>query len=239
MICKTIRAICGVVGIVVLAVMLGYIGQPGGAVARSYRRDNGCALAGYPQYTYRDVDLPPTAPLYTVTAAQARTLRDGYLIFAFPHCPYCRNLLPVLAEIAQAEKIPVAYCQIDRYRDVYTYDAQTAAPLLTQPAGEGYADLLGWLGEYLPEYALYDPDKNVIPVGEKRIGAPTIFRIENGEPVSRWKLSDAGAAEDYPPNKYDAWDAATRKMVEDSLRNYLLPAIGDGESRSDLPCPRP
>ena len=77
------------------------------------------------------------------------------------------------------------YCQVDLYRDIYTYNSDTAAPVQTKPAGEGYTELLTWLDDYLAEYTVSDPEKNEIDVGEKRIGAPTIIKVEDGKPVSK------------------------------------------------------
>ena len=87
---------------------------------------------------------------------------------------------------------------------------------------EGYAELLTWLDGYLAEYTVTDQNKNSIDVGEKRIGAPTIIKVVEGKPVSKWQLSDAAIfAAGYPENKYAAWDDATQQGVAASLRDYL------------------
>ena len=117
------------------------------------------------------------------------------------------------------------YCQIDLYRDIYAYSVDAAAPVQTRPAGEGYAELLTWLDGYLAEYTVTDQNKNSIDVGEKRIGAPTIIKVVEGKPVSKWQLSDAAIfAAGYPKNKYAAWNDATQQGVAASLRDYL--AVG-------------
>ena len=114
------------------------------------------------------------------------------------------------------------YCQVDLYRDIYTYNSDTAAPVQTRPAGEGYTELLTWLDDYLAEYTVSDPEKNEIDVGEKRIGAPTIIKVEDGKPVSKWQLSDASIfVGGYPENKYAVWDNSIQEVVADSLREYL------------------
>lgn len=95
----------------------------------------------------------------------------------------------------------------------------------TRQAGEGYTELLTWLDDYLAEYTVSDSEKNKIDVGEKRIGAPTVIKVEDGRPVSKWQLSDAEIfTEGFPENKYDAWDDATQEGVADSLREYLATA---------------
>ena len=78
------------------------------------------------------------------------------------------------------------------------------------------------LDDYLAEYTVTDQNKNSIDVGEKRIGAPTIIKVVEGKPVSKWQLSDAAIfAAGYPENKYAAWDDATQQGVAASLRDYL------------------
>ena len=208
-----------------MAVLLLLGSSPGAIVARSYRAYNGRAVPGYTEYTYRDVNLSFSVPLSPVTAVEARAKKDGYILFAYPRCPYCRNLLPVLAAVATSEGVTMDYCQIDLYRDIYAYSVDAAAPVQTRPAGEGYAELLTWLDGYLAEYTVTDQNKNSIDVGEKRIGAPTIIKVVEGKPVSKWQLSDAAIfAAGYPKNKYAAWDDATQQGVAASLRDYL--AVG-------------
>ena len=205
-----------------MAVLLLLGSSPGAIVARSYRAYNGRAVPGYTEYTYRDVNLSFSVPLSPVTAVEARAKKDGYILVAYPRCPYCRNLLPVLAAVATSEGVTMDYCQVDLYRDIYTYNSDTAAPVQTRPAGEGYTELLTWLDDYLAEYTVSDPEKNEIDVGEKRIGAPTIIKVEDGKPVSKWQLSDASIfVGGYPENKYAVWDNSIQEGVADSLREYL------------------
>lgn len=208
-----------------MAVLLLLGSSPGAIIARSYQAYNGCPVPGSPEYIYQDVNLPFSVPLSPVTAVEARAKKDGYILFGYPRCPYCRNLLPVLAAVAESEGVRMDYCQIDLYRDIYAYSVDAAAPVQTRTAGEGYAELLTWLDDYLAEYTVTDQNKNSIDVGEKRIGAPTIIKVVEGKPVSKWQLSDAAIfAAGYPKNKYAAWDDATQQGVAASLRDYL--AVG-------------
>ena len=91
---------------------------------------------------------------------------------------------------------------------------------MTVEAGEGYTELLSWLDKYLADYTVTDEAKNKIAVGEKRIGAPTIIRVKNGEPVAKWQLDSVEDIE-YPDNKYDSWDTAIKEKVEESLYAFF------------------
>ena len=188
-----------------MAVLLLLGSSPGAVIARSYQAYNGCPVPSSPEYTYQNVNLPFSVPLSPVTAVEARAKKDGYFLFGYPRCAYCRNLLPVVATVAESEGVRMDYCQIDLYRDIYAYSVDAAAPVQTRPAGEGYAELLTWLDGYL--------------------AAPTIIKVVEGKPVSKWQLSDAAIfAAGYPKNKYAAWDDATQQGVAASLRDYL--AVG-------------
>lgn len=217
---RVVSGLAYVAGMLGLAALILFYGSPGATVARSYAAYNGRPVPDTEGKIYRNVDLPYDNTLSPVTATEAREIQNGFIIFAFPTCPFCRNLLPVLADVARAENLPVAYCRIDTYRDRYVYSAEAAAPVQTQPAGEGYAELLTWLDNCLDQYTVSDENKNPIPVGEKRIHAPTLVKVQNGVPVSTWELTDM-FGEDFPTDSFSAWDGATQTRVAAALQSYL------------------
>ena len=217
---RVVPKIAYAAGMLGLAVLILFYGSPGATIARSYAAYNGRPVPNVEGKIYRSVNLPYDNTLSPVTATEAREIQDGFIVFAFPTCPFCRNLLPVLADVAHAENIPVAYCRIDTYRDRYVYSAEAAAPVQTQPAGEGYAGLLMWLDGCLDEYTVPDENKTPIPVGEKRIHAPTLVKVRDGVPASTWELTDV-FGEDFPPDSFAVWDEATQARVAAALQSYL------------------
>ena len=94
--------------------------------------------------------------------------------------------MPELAAAAKDTDTRLYYCELNKYRDVYTYDSETAAPVLVTPAGEGYVELLAWLGDCTHAYVVKDPEGNEIPVGEQRISVPTLLRVQGGTPAEEW-----------------------------------------------------
>ena len=217
---RVVPKIAYAAGMLGLAVLILFYGSPGATIARSYAAYNGRPVPNVEGKIYRSVNLPYDNTLSPVTATEAREIQDGFIVFAFPTCPFCRNLLPVLADVARAENLPVAYCRIDTYRDRFVYSAEAAAPVQTQPAGEGYAGLLMWLDGCLDEYTVPDESKTPIPVGEKRIHAPTLVKVRYGVPVSTWELTDI-FGEDFPPDSFAVWDEATQVRVAAALQSYL------------------
>lgn len=209
-----------VAAILAMVVCISVAADDGAVVARSYAGYNNQKPSVASDNVYRPVNLSWNNTFKKVTAEEALGVKDGVLVFAFPQCPFCRNLIPELAEVAKKENETIYYCQVDEYRDKYEFDTFTGKPVKTQEAGDGYYELLDWLGDYLNDYAVADNNKNKIKVGEKRISAPTVIRIENGQPVSTWLLEDVEDA-GYPTNAFDTWCDDTQDKVTESLRNYF------------------
>ena len=195
-------------------------GIPSVALARTYDGYNGMKRSSTAEETFQEIKVPAFASIKEVTAEEARSVADGIIVFAFPTCPYCRNLMPELIETAKEEGKPLYYCQIDNYRDKYEFDETLNGPVMTVAPGKGYYELLDWLSDYLIDYTVKDENGESISIGEKRIGAPTIITVQNGVPVSSWKLSMVENAE-FPDNAYTRWSQETQEIVSESLHQYF------------------
>lgn len=193
---------------------------PGVNFKREYEALNGQERSDDEGHFLQTIHIPTVNPVVKVSAEEARQLEDGILVFAFPTCPYCRNLMPILTQAAKEGQIPLYYCQIDTYRDIYTFNEQTQSPKLVREAGPGYPELLQWLDGYLPEYFVGDGAGGTVSVGEKRIGAPTLVTVRDGMPVSAWKLADVEGLE-LPEDKYQLWEEELQTKVKTSLADFL------------------
>lgn len=103
--------------------------SPGMTLKREYESYNGKPAGS--EHTLQAITVPAYANVRGVTALEACTLQDGILVLAYPTCPYCRNLMPELLDAAEATDTSLYYCTLDKYRDVYTYDAAAGVPVLT------------------------------------------------------------------------------------------------------------
>ena len=195
-------------------------GIPSVVLARTYEGYNGMKRSSTAEETFQEIKVPAFASIKEVTAEEARSVADGIIVFAFPTCPYCRNLIPELIETAKEEGKTLYYCQIDNYRDKYEFDETLNGPVMTVAPGKGYYELLDWLSDYLIDYTVKDENGESISIGEKRIGAPTIITVQNGVPVSSWKLSMVENAE-FPDNAYTRWSQETQEIVSESLHQYF------------------
>ena len=76
---------------------------PSVALARTYEGYNGMKRSSTAEETFQEIRVPAFASIKEVTAEEARSVADGIIVFAFPTCPYCRNLMPELIETAKEE----------------------------------------------------------------------------------------------------------------------------------------
>ena len=99
--------------------------------------------------------------------------------FGFASCPWCRSVVPTLIETAKKYGLStIYYVDIKDIRDTYELDGNK--PVLKKEGTNGYSKLLDLLEEKLSDYTLTDKDGNTVNVGEKRIYAPNIIGVIEG-----------------------------------------------------------
>ena len=110
-----------------------------------------------------------------------------YVYFGSAYCPWCRSVIEKFLEVAQKNKIDKIY-YVDIWdgdhkeilRDTYVLDEDNKLVLSDKGATE-YQTLLKYFDNVLDDYTLTDSDGNQVPVGEKRIFAPTFIYVKNGK----------------------------------------------------------
>ena len=86
-----------------MAASISVAARDGAVVARSYMNYNDQKPSVAAEYRYQTVGISWTNTYKIVTAEEARQIQDGIVIFAFPRCPYCRNLITEVTDVAVAE----------------------------------------------------------------------------------------------------------------------------------------
>lgn len=86
-----------------MAASISVAARDGAVVARSYMNYNDQKPSVAAEYRYQTVGISWTNTYKIVTAEEARRIQDGIVIFAFPRCPYCRNLITEVTDVAVAE----------------------------------------------------------------------------------------------------------------------------------------
>ena len=102
------------------------------------------------------------------------TAGTGVIYFGFPGCPWCRNMIPVLFEVADTNNSSVYYFNP---RDIRTN------------GDESYQKLIEILGDYLLE------NDN----GEKTLYVPDVYFVKNGKIVGNHLSTVDSQTDPYTP----------------------------------------
>ncbi len=129
---------------------------------------------------YMEVHIPEDSlfePINEEDALQLLESGTGVLIFEFPECPWCRNMMPVVDQAAKEMALSKLYAfNIREERDQITLGDYGL--VVVNEGTEFYRKVLEILGENASIYeGLNDPSI-------RRIYAPTVFVIENGTVIS-------------------------------------------------------
>ena len=105
----------------------------------------------------------------------------GVVYFGFNSCPWCRSLVETLITTAKDTNVKDIY-----YVDVLdirsSYEVANKKLNKTKEGTTSYYEILDILDEYLTEYKITS-DKKEYDTKEKRLYAPTIVALKNGEIV--------------------------------------------------------
>lgn len=168
---------------------------------------------------YLDMEIGENNPFtYSSFAEINEVIRNGtgVILFGFPECPWCRNAIPVLNDVAEQENIKqIYYLNVRELRDVKKLDA--SGKVVTEKEGaEGYAELLELLYDHIDDYeGLNDPTI-------KRLYVPAVVFVKNGE-VQLYHVSTVESQTDpYVPltkeqyqELYDIYADATVRTLRD------------------------
>ncbi|MBQ4583882.1 MAG: hypothetical protein IJA94_03230 [Bacilli bacterium] len=104
------------------------------------------------------------------------------IYFGFAPCPYCRSMVNILNDIATANNLEkVYYVDILNSRDTYEIIDDQAVKITN--GSRYYYELLDIMKDYLSDYAITDSDGNSYPTGVKRLYAPTVVAVKDGQIV--------------------------------------------------------
>ena len=134
----------------------------------------------------------------------------GVLYFGFPECPWCRTLLPVLAEVLTAHPSVRLYCyDLRADRDEYQ-TGEDGEPRQTRAGTAFYGALLALLDEWLGPYEGLNDD------ALKRIYMPTLVFLKDGAVLSVHIGTADGQKSGYDPLT-DAQRAELKTILEEAV----------------------
>lgn len=140
----------------------------------------------------RELSIPDDNPFIYKTAEEIVDMindKESFIVyFGFSKCPWCRSVLPTMIEQAKEKNIDkIYYVDVLDIRDKYELDDNHKA-VKTKDGSEGYNQLLELLSSVLSNYSplTYTKGKKTIEVkiNEKRIYAPNVVIIKNGEAIA-------------------------------------------------------
>lgn len=98
--------------------------------------------------------------------------------FGFAKCPWCRSMIENLIDLSIENEIDIYYVDVFDIRDTIEYvDGELKT---TKEGDKDYMKLIELYGDVLSDYSVKNGDEK-ISAGEKRIYAPNVVAVVNGE----------------------------------------------------------
>lgn len=197
-----------------------------------YEKLNGTTYSDGTKIT--EVEIIADNNIEYISMTEAVNLLDsgtGLIYFGFSGCSYCRNAVPVLLEAMTSSELETIYYVDLRpenkvendLRDTYTLNSKNKAKK-TKDAEESYYEVLTGLANYLEDYVLTTENGKEVNTGEKRLYAPTVVAVVNGEivgfhqgTVEGHQANDDGILEDLTKNEQKELLNTYSKIISDYL----------------------
>lgn len=133
---------------------------------------------------YRNILIDEKNPMIYKTEddiVKAIQNKETFVIyFGFASCPWCRSILETLIEVSKEESLSqIYYVDISNIRD--TYEIKNGKLEKTKEGTEGYYKLLDLFKDKLEDYKITEDAGKTTDTGEKRIYAPNIVGVIDGE----------------------------------------------------------
>lgn len=111
--------------------------------------------------------------------------KDTFLVyFGFNDCPWCRSVLPTLIQVANDLGLDkIYYVDVKEIRDIIEVD-ESGNLVITTKGSDDYYVLIELLKDVLADYTVKDSFGNTVSTGEKRIFAPNVVAVTNGQAKS-------------------------------------------------------
>lgn len=146
--------------------------------------------------------------------------KTGVIYFGFSTCPWCRSMVETLIQSVKDNSVGnFYYVDISNIRSSYQI---VDGDLVESKGSDSYYKLLEILDEYLDEYVLEENEKEY-ETGEKRLYAPTVVAVKEGEivgfhsgTVDSQKDPYQGLSEEEQKELYDIFNDMIAQMKDGS-----------------------
>lgn len=177
--------------------------------------------------TIKELAISSNNPVDIVTEEETINLLEngtGLIYMGFPDCPWCRSMLPVLLQTLDNVGIDrLYYLNISSIRDTLVINDKNKVEM-TESGTTAYYKMLEIMDDFLEPYYLTNDSGKKVDTKEKRILAPTVVAVKNGEIVG----IHTGTVE----SQTDAYEDLTSEQQEE-LSNIFVELI---EKVYDISC---
>lgn len=166
--------------------------------------------------TIRTLEIPAENPMVYKTAEEISQKMDDketfIVYFGFRDCPWCRSVIEELIKAGNDNSVgKIYYVDVKDIRDVKEIDEE--GNITTSKEGsDGYKELLEKMGNVLEDYTLQKNEKETVSAEEKRIYAPNVVAVANGEAI---KLT-SGESESLK----DPYQKLTKEMRKETYEKF-------------------
>lgn len=133
--------------------------------------------------TYNNIHINSNNPIKYIDCSKALDVLDSdkaIIYIGAGWCPWCRNAIPVLFEVAEDYGIDtIYYLNLDKEKS--TYEIKDQELIKTTDGSKAYYKLLEKLDDRLSDYILTDEDGTKYDTLEKRIYMPYVIAIKDGK----------------------------------------------------------
>ena len=137
--------------------------------------------------TIKEITINANNPVDIISEEEAVSLLEsgtGILYFGFPDCPWCRSMLPVLLQTLDNMSIDkLYYLNISNIRDTLSLGEKNKVEV-AEEGTPGYYKIIKLMDRVLEPYYLTTEEGKKIDTKEKRLMAPTVVGIKNGQITS-------------------------------------------------------
>lgn len=163
----------------------------------------------------REISISDNNPIVYATMEEIVNKIDNketfVVYFGFAKCPWCRSVLETLLSQAKKDEISkIYYVDVLETRD--TFILEDNQPKLNKKASQAYYDLLDRFKDVLTDYNLTNEDGEKISTGEKRIYAPNVMAVVDGET----KIMKSGISS----LQKDPYEVLTDEMLEETTKQF-------------------
>lgn len=169
---------------------------------------------------YKEVSISKTNPIKYSNYEEIIDViknKTGIIYLGYPECPWCRNAIEVLLDVAKEYSINKIY-YLNMYNERDYYEVKNGELVYKKDqdgndikGNEGYFKLLQALDDQLDDYIIKSGDKS-FNVGEKRIYVPLVIFVKDGKVI--------GTHTSTVSSHKDGYDSLTSKQREELSEIY-------------------